>query len=93
MSTKKNLKEKISPVTQTENIDGEFFTNEEWKYFKDEINKQVAEGEKIIDFGKAGRNARYLAKLDKSIRQDKEGKLVKFTDEEWEKFVDGQELY
>ena len=67
MSAKKNFKEKNSPVTQTENIDGEFFTNEEWKYFKDEINKQVAEGEKIIDFGKAMRNARYLAKLDKRI--------------------------
>ena len=93
MSAKKNFKEKISPVTQTENIDGEFFTNEEWKYFKDEINKQVAEGEKIIDFGKAMRNARYLAKLDRSIQQEQEGKLVKFTEEEWEKFTDGQELY
>ena len=93
MLAKKNLKEKISPVTQTENIDGEFFTNEEWKYFKDEINKQVAEGEKIIDFGKAMRNARYLAKLDRSIQQEQEGKLVKFTEEEWEKFTDGQELY
>ena len=61
-------------------------------HFKDEINKQLSES-KIIDIGKAMRNARYLAKLDKSIQQEKEGKLVKFTDEEWEKFVSGQELY
>ena len=93
MSTKKNLKEKISPVTQTENIDGEFFTNEEWKYFKDEINKQVAEGEKIIDFGKAGRNARYLAMLDESFKQAREGKIISFTEEAWENFVNEQELH
>ena len=84
MSTKKNLKEKISPVTQTENIDGEFFTNEEWKYFKDEINKQVAEGEKIIDFGKAMRNARYLAKLDRAFADENE---ITFTFEELEHFM------
>ncbi len=67
MLAKENLQKKISPITQNENIDGEFFTNEEWKYFKDEINKQVAQGEKIIDFGKAGRNARYLARLDEAF--------------------------
>ncbi len=89
MSAKKNFKEKISPVTQTENIDGEFFTNEEWKYFKDEINKQVAEGEKIIDFGKAMRNARYLAMLDRGFKQMKEGGGRIVTDEELEEMIYG----
>ena len=88
MLAKKNLQKKISD-TQENNM---ILTEEESKYFQDEINKQLTET-KIIDIGKAMRNARYLAKLDRSIQQEKEGKLVKFTEEEWEKFTDGQELY
>ena len=61
------LTKKIPSVSQTENIDGEFFTRNEWTHFKNEINKQVAEGEKIIDFGKAMRNAQYLSRLDRAI--------------------------
>ena len=68
------LTKKIPSVSQTENIDGEFFTRDEWTHFKDEINKQVAEGEKIIDFGKAMRNAQYLSMLDKAIADMKAGR-------------------
>ena len=42
-------------------------------HFKDEINKQVAEGEKIIDIGKAARNARYISMLDKGFKSMEEG--------------------
>ena len=41
-------------------------TAEESIYFKDEIEKQLAES-KIIDIGKAVRNARYLAMLDRGF--------------------------
>ena len=95
MLAKKKVSENISNVSPNENknLDGEFFTHEEWTHLKNEINKQMAEGSKIIDFVKAVNNARYLAKLDRSIQQEKDGKFVKFTDEEWEKFINGQELY
>ena len=92
MSAKKNLKEKISDAQENKIEDSMILTEEESIHFKDEINKQLSET-KIIDIGKAMRNARYLAKLDRSIQQEQEGKLVKFTEEEWEKFTDGQELY
>lgn len=62
------------------------FTKEELAHFITEINLQFAAGEGI-DFGKAARNARYLAKLDRSDRQFEEGKVVAFTAEEWEKFA------
>ena len=92
MLSKKTAQKKISEVREKNFDDDMILTEEESIHFKDEINKQLSES-KIIDIGKAVRNARYLAKLDKSIQQEKEGKLVKFTDEEWEKFVSGQELY
>ena len=41
---------------------------------------------------KAARNAAYLAKLDDSDRQIREGKVVEFTAAEWEKFVNEQNL-
>lgn len=92
MLAKKNLQKKIADVQENNAEDNMILTEEESIHFKNEINKQLAET-KIIDIGKAMRNARYLAKLDRSIQQEKEGKMVKFTEEEWEKFVDGQELY
>ena len=38
---------------------------------------------------RAKANAEYLAMLDAGFHQMKAGKGVSFTDEEWEKFVDG----
>lgn len=68
------------------------FSKAEWKHFIDEVNKQIAK--KVpVDFSKAARNARYLAELDKSIQQGNEGKIISFTEEDWEKFTDEQELY
>lgn len=66
--------------------DSMILTAEESIHFKNEINKQLAET-KIIDIGKAMRNARYLAMVERSKKQLKEGKVVSFTEEEWEKFI------
>ena len=41
---------------------------------------------------KAMRNAEYLAKLDRAYKDKAEGKGVMFTDEEWERYVNEQEL-
>ena len=62
------------------------FTKGEWGHFIDEMKKQFTE-DNSIDIGKAIHNARYLAMLDESIRQGKAGKIVSFTEEDWEKFA------
>lgn len=59
--------------------------------FKNELDKQLEEGNGI-DIFKALRNARYLAGLERSIKQFDEGKVVKFTAAEWEAFVNEQDL-
>lgn len=41
---------------------------------------------------RAARNAAYLAKLDRARQEIREGKVVTFTDEEWEKFVNAQNI-
>lgn len=80
----------IPPLkTKFENDSGENFTLEEWAYFMDEVNKQVAEGNKTVDFGKATRNARYVAKIDRGIRSMKEGRGRVVTDEELKKLTYG----
>ena len=76
MPAQKKVKENISAVLPVENknLDGEFFTSAEWAHFKDEINKQMSEGSKIIDFVKAVNNARYLARLDEAVANIKAGR-------------------
>ena len=57
------------------------------------IQQQAAAGNVSIEqfsreaILKAARNAAYLDKLNKSAQQVKNGKVVKFTDEEWEKMI------
>ena len=34
----------------------------------------------------------HLAKLQKSIREFEEGKVVSFSDEEWEKFINAEDI-
>lgn len=83
---------KISPAPIDESSDGKIiFTAEEWSHLEKEIAKQIDETGNI-DYRKAINNARYLAKIDESIKQFEEGKVLRFTDEEWEKFVSEQEL-
>lgn len=40
----------------------------------------------------AARNAAYLAKLDRSREEFQQGKIVAFTDEEWEKYINAQDI-
>ena len=58
----------------------------EWYFFKEEIKDQLAESNSV-DILKALHAARYYAMLDRSSQQIAEGKVVKFTSEEWEAFV------
>lgn len=71
-----------------ENLDAngiiEFAPNE-LKYFKLELDKQFEEGNGI-NILKAIRNARYLSMIDKSLKQIEEGKVVRFTEKEFEEF-------
>lgn len=67
------------------------FAPRELVLFKAELDKQFSEGNGV-DILKALRNARYLAGLERSIKQFDEGKVVKFTAEQWEAFVNGQNL-
>lgn len=85
MLATKKIKEELSKISREEekNENSMILTEEESVHFKNEINKQLAET-KIIDIGKAMRNARYLAMLDRGFA-DKDG--ITFTFEELEKFI------
>ena len=77
-----------------ENLDANKLINfapAELKLFKDELDKQLEEGNGI-DLLKALRNARYLAGLEESLKQFEEGKVVRFTPEEWEAFSNGRSV-
>lgn len=68
------------------------FAPAELKLFKDELDKQFAEGNGV-DIFKALRNARYLAEIDRRINDIKSGRnIITFTAEEWEKFVNEQDI-
>lgn len=78
---------------EQENIDANKIINfapAELKLFKDELDKQLAEGNGI-DILKALRNARYLAELDKSEKQFAEGYFIEFTHEDWENFTNNRD--
>lgn len=84
MLAKENLKEKNISESVT-------FSPLELKYYNAEIKEMLAEG-KIIDIPKAIHNAKYFAKLAASEKEIIEGKVVSFTDEEWEEFVNAQNI-
>ena len=80
--------------TTAPKVDGDesiTFEAGELKYFVAEI-KEMIENKEIIDIGKAIHNAKYFAMLEEREREIKEGKVVSFTAEEWEKFVNEQEF-
>ena len=62
------------------------------------IERQAeAESTTIEDFirkasEKAARNAEYLAKLDRARQEIREGKVVTFSDDEWERFINAQNI-
>ena len=91
MLAKQNLKEK-NFLQQEENFgESVTFTPLELKYYNAEIAEMLAEG-KIIDIPKAIHNAKYFAELADSEKEIAEGKVVSFSDEEWEEFVNAQNL-
>ena len=67
------------------------FTPLEWKYFVLELKDMIAEGE--FDLPKVIRAARFYAEIERSDKQLKEGKVVTFTDKEWEALVNAQNLH
>ena len=91
MLAKQNLKEKIFPQQEENFGESVTFTPLELKYYNAEIAEMLAEG-KIIDIPKAIHNAKYFSKLADSEQEISEGKVVSFSDEEWEEFVNAQNL-
>ncbi len=63
-------------------------TFDEFKYFALEICDMVDEG-KEIDLGKAARNAKYLAMLNRGFKDMKAGKGIEMTFEELERLANG----
>ena len=84
LAKKKNVTEE-----KIQSEDSMTLTAEESIYFKDEIEKQLAES-KIIDIGKAVRNARYLAKIDEAIEDRNAGRGISMTFEELERFINAE---
>ena len=67
------------------------FTPLEWKYFVLELKDMIAEGE--FNLSKVIHNARYFAELERRDNDIKAGRnLITFTDEEWEKFINEQNI-
>lgn len=89
------IAEQIPQANAEENSDtkgGVFFTDSEWKYFKREIEEMIKSDRKF-SLEKAVRNARYLAEIERRDEDLKAGKnCVTFTDEEWEAFINAQDL-
>lgn len=67
---------------------GVFFTEEEWEYFLLESERMDnSSPEKKFDAQKAVNNARYLAMIDRGIKQIHEGGGRLVTDEELRKMI------
>ena len=62
------------------------FTPLELKYYNAEIKEMLGSG-KIVDVPKAIHNAKYFTELEEREKEIEEGRVVSFTDEEWEKFI------
>ena len=77
-----------APAEKIQSEESMTLTAEESIYFKDEIEKQLAES-KIIDIGKAVRNARYLLKIDRAIKNINEGRGIMVTGEELRRLIYG----
>ena len=65
------------------------FTPLELKYFVLELKDMISEGK--LNLKKAVHNARYFAELERRDDEIKAGHYVKFTDEEWEKFINDKD--
>ena len=65
------------------------FTPLELKYFALELKDMISEGK--LNLKKAVHNDRYFAELERRDDEIKAGHYVKFTDEEWEKFINDKD--
>lgn len=65
------------------------FTPLELKYFVLELKDMIAEGK--FDLPKVINNARFYAEMERRDDEIKAGHYVKFTDEEWEKFINDKD--
>ena len=65
---------------------GIFFNASEWKYFQLEIEDMI-KSDREFNFLRAVRNARYLAMVDKGIKQMQEGGGRLVTDDELRKML------
>lgn len=83
--------EKI-PSAELEIENPVMFTKEEFAHFIEEINRQFASGNGI-DLGKAARNARYLAKLDRGFADIKYGNGTAMTFDELERFINEERSF
>lgn len=89
MSAKQALKQ--IPITQPA-VETITLTPRELENFAQEIADMINEG-KPRDIRKAIHNAKYLAEIDSRSEDIKSGRnCVTFTDDEWEKFINDQEL-
>ena len=68
------------------------FTTHELTLFKEELDKQFANGNGINIF-KTLYSVRYLSMLERCQKQLEKEKCVTFNDEEWESFIEAQEIY
>ena len=79
------------PVAENNSGDGKepifTFNSSELKFFALEIKDMIVEG-KDIDLGKAARNAKYLAMLEKGFDGMKNGTGTTMTFEELERIID-----
>ena len=66
------------------------FTPLEWKYFVLELKSMIANGE--FNLPKVINNAKFYAEIERRTKDIKAGRYIEFTSEEWEKFVNEQNL-
>ena len=90
---KENFENPVEENTENlENEEGVFFNPTEWKYFKLEIEDMI-NSNREFSIQKAVHNARYLAEIERRSKDIEAGKnCVTFTAEEWEAFINGQDL-
>ena len=79
--------EMTAPIVEIDVKSPVQLTPAELKNFAQEIVDMVIAGEKV-DIGRAIRNAKYLAEIDRRLANVDAGKnLVQFTAEEWSEFA------
>ena len=92
LAKKKSVQKNFSNLVEEKNSADDSMTlqKDELKNFQAEIQRQIEAGNKIIDIGKAIRNAKYLTTLDRGFEDMKEGRGTRMTFEELENFINAE---